>query len=391
MKKILFVYDKMIIGGTTTSLLSILSLLSPSNYDVDLLLYDDTGVMQKFIPEHINIKTVKKKRFSLLKRLIGFIFSSYLWKFLKNMWTSKCSLKMLFWQMTNDIKARQTELLKDEYDVAIGFMEGWSSCYVTRTKLNARLKYTWLHLDVEDSYLVRDSYAGCYNKADGIFTVSKKCEENFIKWYPEYADKTATIENILSQSVILDKARSEDIPCFYDKNKINLISVCRIVYNHKGLDRGINAFVKLKEMGIDDIHWYVIGKGPDYIDMKEQIEKYQLQDRIFLLGEKINPLSYIMYMDAFFLPSRYEGKPMAITEALMLGKPCLITNYASAKEQIINGTTGIIAENDDESVFDMLYNLSQNKQLISILANNVKKRDFSNGKEFEKIESFIQK
>ncbi len=43
---------------------------------------------------------------------------------------------------------------------------------------------------------------------------------------------------------------------------------------------------------------------------------------------------------------------MAVTEALMLGVPALVTTYASAKEQIENGIDGVIIENTDDAVYD---------------------------------------
>lgn len=50
MKNILIVYSKMVIGGSTTSLLSLLRAFDFSRYEVDLLLFSHQGELQHMIP-----------------------------------------------------------------------------------------------------------------------------------------------------------------------------------------------------------------------------------------------------------------------------------------------------------------------------------------------------
>ena len=68
MKQILIVYSKMIVGGSTTSLLSLLENIDYSRYHVDLLLYDDTGDLQHLIPSAVQVlEPAKKSRRALLR------------------------------------------------------------------------------------------------------------------------------------------------------------------------------------------------------------------------------------------------------------------------------------------------------------------------------------
>ena len=55
MKDILIVYSKMVVGGSTTSLLSLLNGIDYSKYRVDLLLYDNGGDLQSFINPNVNV------------------------------------------------------------------------------------------------------------------------------------------------------------------------------------------------------------------------------------------------------------------------------------------------------------------------------------------------
>ena len=46
--------------------------------------------------------------------------------------------------------------------------------------------------------------------------------------------------------------------------------------------------------------------------------------------------------DLYVQPSRYEGKAVTVTEAKILAKPILITNYSTAESQIEDGIDGVI-------------------------------------------------
>ena len=54
-RKILFIYPAMIIGGSTTSLLSLLNSLDAEKYEVDLQLFRNRGPLLDAIPEHVNL------------------------------------------------------------------------------------------------------------------------------------------------------------------------------------------------------------------------------------------------------------------------------------------------------------------------------------------------
>ena len=55
MKKLLFVYDNMSTGGTTTALLSLLDKIDYQQYEVDLLLFRNEGPFMDRIPKQVNL------------------------------------------------------------------------------------------------------------------------------------------------------------------------------------------------------------------------------------------------------------------------------------------------------------------------------------------------
>ena len=136
--------------------------------------------------------------------------------------------------------------------------------------------------------------------------------------------------------------------------------------------------------------WYVIGDGPDYEKMKMMVKQKQLEDIVIMLGKKDNPLPLEKLCDCFILPSRYEGKPMAVTEAMMLGLPAIVTNYASAEEQISQGIDGVIFDNSDEGCIDLVKYLIENSDKIIQMKKNTLDRDYSNTGELDKIITLLQ-
>jgi glycosyltransferase involved in cell wall biosynthesis len=172
---------------------------------------------------------------------------------------------------------------------------------------------------------------------------------------------------------------------------INLVTVCRIVFSHKGLDRGLRAVKRLFDEGMaTGLRWYIIGDGPDLAKLENMIRQYRLEGSVILLGKKINPFPYILSMDLFFLPSLYEGKPMAVTEAMILGIPAMVCNYASAADQIKNGIDGIIIDNNDEAIYKGLKDMIMEPELIKKIKAGVMGHDYSNMREMDKVNRIIE-
>lgn len=70
-KRVLFVYSTMMLGGSTTSLLSLLQNFDYEKYQVDLLLYKAEGPFIGYIPEQVNIlPTALAPEMTQLKRRI---------------------------------------------------------------------------------------------------------------------------------------------------------------------------------------------------------------------------------------------------------------------------------------------------------------------------------
>lgn len=384
MKNVLIVYSKMVVGGSTTSLLSLLNGIDYSKYSVELQLYDNEGELQSQINKKVKILPEMKKQINFKSKVINYNF----WRdFIKARVLSKRKKNRLInSQYMSKYEAEACPWMKKQYDVAISYLEFWPMEYLAR-RVNAEKKIGWLHIDIKEAGLLPKVSDEVFNKLDNIVLVSKACLENMKTLYPQCTDKLKCIENILVKDTIIKFANTET-SFTYDKNScISFVSVCRIVFASKGLDRAVNAFSKLKKEGLlnDNVHWYIIGDGPDRDRLEKMISINNLSKNIILLGQQNNPYVIEKNMDYFLLPSRYEGKPMAVTEAQMLGLVPLVCNYSSASEQIKNGIDGLICENDDISIYYVIKDILQNKINLSRMKKNVENTEYSNIDEIHKI------
>lgn len=389
-KDVLIVYNIMGIGGSTTSLLSLLNYIDTDKYNIDFALANNEGELLDQIPNTVNIlpelcpRNIKELKLKSVRSLIRYLQAKTLASHSKNP-------RNVMGQLMTYENARFSREIKKKYDVAISFLENYPLNYVA-TKVTADKKIAWIHVDYKAAAFIPKYDIKYYNKFNKVVLVSNECKKSFDECFPELAKKSVVIENLLNSKTVRKMADSDEGELLeVDSNKINLVTVCRITFSHKGLDRGVYALKKLKEEGrIEKFHWYIIGDGLDYTKLKNMIVEYDLGDNITLLGSKINPLAYEKKMDLFFLPSRYEGKPMAVTEAQMLGIPPVVTAYASAVNQIESGINGYIVPNEDKAAYDALSYIEKNPEIVETWKRNVKKEDFSNISEIQKIYDIIE-
>ena len=87
------------------------------------------------------------------------------------------------------------------------------------------------------------------------------------------------------------------------------------------------------------------------------------------------------------MPSYFEGKPVSVTEAQILGLVPVVTNYSSAKEQIVNGIDGLIVNNNEENILAGLkYLIEQPKELQRLKEGLLNKElQFVGEKQFQKL------
>lgn len=389
-KKILFVYYEMMTGGSTTSLLSLLYNFDYSKYDVDLLLYRNQGPYLKYIPEKVHHLQQAMPEMTTRQKTIKSILNGELERsyFSGLKYTHK--LKRMP-QESAFMQAKLCRKIQKEYDVAIGYIELWSDVFVNHF-IRAKKKISWIHIDYEMAHYIPeiDRARKTYNNSNYIVSVSDECLKNFNRSFPALSDRTVVIENILTKKFVLKRLEdAQDVKLSLNPDALKLLTVCRIAIDQKGLDRGLDAVSELVQKG-HNIQWYIVGDGPDKEKFTALIKAKHAEKYVIMLGAMNCPFRLYDKFDAFLLPSRFEGKPMAVTEAQMLGLPPVVTAYASVNEQIVDSETGFVAENDSFSLKTLVKQLCVDRGKLIQVKAHLREADFDNDDEIEKIYGMIE-
>lgn len=375
-------------------MLSLLHSLDYEKYSVDLQLYSNGGIRQGEIPKEVHIlPEADPYTHGFWQKAAGKLLSPcYIGAKVRAVWQKSVKKRPLSAvQVMTCQAAKAGQKAQKSYDTAVSFLEFWPLYYLA-FQVEAKRKVSWIHIDYKKSTLSVSLDEEAFAQCDKIVLVSKQCLDNFRELCPKFAGKAVWTENIVSPGLIrraAGKAQPE-LPGKASPDVIRLVTVSRVDFSHKGLDRGIEAFRRLKEEGLAGrFQWVVIGDGDDLEAFQEMISENGLERLIFPLGMKPEPLPYLKQADAFFLPSRYEGKPISVSEAQILGVPPLVCAYESAREQIWDGIDGLVFENSGKGVYEGLRRLAEQPEILSALGENLLKRDFADREAIEAIDRII--
>lgn len=186
---------------------------------------------------------------------------------------------------------------------------------------------------------------------------------SFLKWisYIIYKKSVAVvvgakgIENCLRENEPFNKLANfniitNSVPLFKSpsKKKVHyrkfILGVGRLSYV-KGFDQLIEAYSKSK---INDVDLLIVGEGNERANLICQIYNLGLKDRVKLIGSQNNLQDYYAQAEIFVLPSRNEGYPNALIEAMSFGCPSIAFDCEFGPSEIIeDDLNGLLVENSN--------------------------------------------
>jgi glycosyltransferase involved in cell wall biosynthesis len=110
----------------------------------------------------------------------------------------------------------------------------------------------------------------------------------------------------------------------------------------KGHDILLRAIAQL-----NGVRGVILGEGQQRPALEQLAIDLGIRDRIDLLGWVDEPRSYLPAFDIVAFPSRSEGFPLAIVEAMLAARPVVATRVGSVAEAVMVGETGLLVEKDD--------------------------------------------
>lgn len=176
-----------------------------------------------------------------------------------------------------------------------------------------------------------------WNGADALTANSKGLQDFALRFYSK--------KNI---SIIYNGV---DTDFFYpdyskrDKRKLNLLFVSRLI-ERKGLQHIIPQLKDIRSRTNKDICLTVVGDGPYRQTLVELTEKHGVGDIVFFVGQKDKAQlpSYYQSGDIFIFPSKREGMPNAVLEAMACGLPIVMT-HCEGSDELVDGN-GFVTDTD---------------------------------------------
>lgn len=124
------------------------------------------------------------------------------------------------------------------------------------------------------------------------------------------------------------------------------VTVARLV-PQKGIDVLIRA-LEMASGSAADWTLTVVGDGPERSRLEQQVRVAGLQERVSFLGFRSDPQTFLLRAGVFVLPSRFEGMPNALLEAMAAGLSVVVTDASPGPlEVVVDGISGLVVPTDD--------------------------------------------
>lgn len=384
-KKIIVVTTSLSCGGITSFLIPLVNFLSNEGHDVTLAYTKDEGNFLLRLNSTIKLlqyqSLSRKQSIKAWCRHLAFYDMFRVRVRMNNQKPHQPSVQRLGY-----ITAKYVHVTNDKFDVAISTAEGLCNAVVANI-INATIKIGWVHPDMGSIGIDVKAGQKILDRLDYVVAVSEAGYNSLRTYFPKDRQKILHIENMMDVEGI--KRRGEEL--IHDVTNldegINIVTVCRISNESKRLDRVIKVATILRDRQFK-FRWNIIGDGPDLAMIKSLVEKYKLQDKVLLLGGRVNPLPYIKQSDCFVLTSQFEGKPVVIEEAKILHVPVIVTEYSSAKMQV-TPEVGRVVPNEDGLLEIKIADLIMDMEWLNEVRRNNKLFNYSNVMSEEKINTIL--
>ena len=171
-----------------------------------------------------------------------------------------------------------------------------------------------------------------YKSADLIICQSEVMKDQFLNNLKEsHSWNLTTLQNPIDLNTVKVKSLAKiDINTVTVREKY-IVTAGRLI-SEKGFDILIDLFNEIKDEIVHNL--IILGDGNLFESLKNQIDNYNLGERVKLVGFKDNPFPFFKHADICVVSSRYEGFPNVLLEMSLLNNRVVSTNCAGNIDKI---------------------------------------------------------
>lgn len=315
-------------GGAERVTLTIAKLLDKEQYDVTIVIVGKTkGEIIEFVPDYFDVVHVK----------------------IRNIWDfTTFRLVRLFRKLCPNIVFCSLMYLNIRVILAAHIVGG------IKTIVRNNIGFDMMRFD--KAFLIKKIYP----YADIIILQTDEMKKEMKKNVKICDEKLRVIFNPIDVDLIAEKLKNISSP--FNSEYTNYVFVGRIDYS-KGLDILIKAFARVVDLNRNS-RLYLIGKiistNKYYCSLVRLITDLNLDSYIEWVGFTTNPYQYVKYANCLVLPSRVEGLPNVILDAMYLRTPVVVTRSVPVIDRLVSSSRGIIVDVEDiDSLVHAMYKVIQ--------------------------------
>jgi glycosyltransferase involved in cell wall biosynthesis len=193
--------------------------------------------------------------------------------------------------------------------------------------------------------------------AQALVTVSKRTQQIALE-EGIHPDRITVIPNGITPLATAADARTATRQSLgIEPDELFLLSVGRLVHQ-KGHEFLVQALAEAASQNVG-IKAGICGEGVLRPMLESAIQARDLGKRFQLLGEWLDVAPALAAADAFVLPSRWEGLPMALLEAMAAGLPVIATRVEGVDEVVTEGVHGhLVVPEDSQALAQAILQLA---------------------------------
>ena len=310
-RKVLFLIPSLEGGGAERVFSMLLRHLDRSRFEPHLAVLQAEGAYLRDIPQDVVVHNLNISRVRYaLPRVVRLV-----WKVRPRTLLSTLRHLNLALILAKPFLPRGTRLLVREAAIV--------STVLREERTHPRL-WAWL-------------YRHLYGRADAVVCLSDSMVEDLVVNFSLPREKLVRIYNPVDIERVRQLGGVGENP--YASAGPHLVAAGRLC-RQKGFDVLLEAMPTVLK-NLPGAQLAILGEGPLQSDLTEQAQRLGLNDKVRFLGFQQNPWPWLKHADLFVLPSRYEGLPNALLEALALGTPVVASDCPGGIREVQNCDGGI--------------------------------------------------
>ena len=305
-KKVLFLIPSMVGGGAERFFAILLKHLDRRRFEPELGLLRAEGEYMGEIPDDVVVHTlnVSRARYALpgIVRLV--------WRLRPRTILSTLPQMNMMVTLSRPLLPRGTRVLLQEAADPSGFV-----------REEVRHKRVWLWF-----------YRHCYRHADRVLCLSRAMVDDMASSFRVPREKLLSIYYPVDVERVTLAGSESGNP--FSGPGPHLLAAGRLT-RQKGFDVLLDAMPTMLQQ-LPGARLTILGHGPLQEELRHQAQGLGISNAVDFPGFQQNPWRYIQHASAFVLPSRYEGLPNVLLEALVLGTPIVASDCPGAIREVQN-------------------------------------------------------